>query len=300
MSRSTKIKILIPFVLILFWGAYGHHRLINQETDITGALSSKVMNETSGIAASGISKDLYYVHNDSGDTSRFFAITPNGKLKATIYFKGDSKERFAVHDCEDIAVGPGPAKGKSYVYLGDIGDNYSVRKYLTVYRMEEKASWATDSLAQATAVPLHLKYPDKPKDAETLMVDPIEKLLYIVSKREDSVSVYTAPLSYKPNDTVMLTKRCKLYFKGTKLFKWITAGDISKDGQQILLRSYTKVYYWKRDGNEPVWKTMQKKPMELRYIEEKQGEAIGFTPDGKGYYTTSEGVYAPIYYYKIP
>jgi hypothetical protein len=48
-----------------------------------------------------------------------------------------------VRDCEDIAVGPGPVKGKSYVYDGDIGDNDSKRKYITVYRIEEKKAWAS-------------------------------------------------------------------------------------------------------------------------------------------------------------
>jgi hypothetical protein len=300
MTRATKIKILIPFVIILFLGAYGRHRHLSREIDISGTLDSKQMNEISGIAASGIMPDIYYVHNDSGDTSRFFAISPDGKLRSTIYFKGDLKSTLGVHDCEDIAAGPGPVKGKSYVYLGDIGDNNSSRPFLTVYRMEEAATWLNSETSTANAVPLHLKYPDGPRDAETLMVDPIEKLLYIVSKRQDSVSVYTTPLSYKPNDTVTLTRRCKLFFTGLKVFKWITAGDISKDGTQIVLKSYEKVYYWKRNGNEPVWKTLQTKPEEPLYVPEKQGEAIGFTPDGKGYYTTSEGVYSPIYFYKTP
>jgi hypothetical protein len=186
------------------------------------------------------------------------------------------------------------------VYMGDIGDNNAVRPYLTVYRMEERKAWATDSISHGDAVPIHLKYPDGPKDAETLMIDPVEKLMYIISKRQDSVTVYSSPLNYKPNDTLVLTKRCKLFFSGYKLFKWITAGDISKDGQQVLIKSYTKVYYWKREDNEPIWKTIQRKPDILHYIQEKQGEAICFTPDGKGYYTTSEGVYSPIYYYKTP
>ena len=281
-------------------GAYGRHRRLNQETNIVGRLQTRAMDEISGIAASGLNNNIYYIHNDSGDTSRFFAIKPDGELKSTIYFKGDEKEKLGVKDCEDIAVGPGPVKGKSYVYLGDIGDNRAVRKYLTVYRMQEKPEWATDGHSAGDAVPIHLKYPDGPRDAETLMVDPIEKLLYIVSKREDSVKVYTSPLNYKPNDTVTLTKRATLFFPGVKLFKWITAGDISKDGQRVLIKSYTKVYYWKRPANEPIWKTIQRKPRELPYLEEKQGEAIGFTPDGKGYYTTSEGVYSPIYYYSIP
>jgi len=241
------------------------------------------------------------VHNDSGDTSRFFAITPQGKIKSVIYFKGDPKEKQGVADCEDIAVGPGPVKGRSYVYMGDIGDNDSWRRYITVYRIEEQKSWiGKDSVIQANAVAAHFRYPDGPHDAETLMIDPVEKLLYIVSKRSDSVTVYTSSLNFKPNDTITLTKRCKLYFSGFRPFKWITAGDISRDGQQILLKDYVKVYYWKRNVNEPIWKTMQRKPEALPYQQEKQGEAIGFTLDGKGYYTTSEGVFAPIYYYDVP
>jgi hypothetical protein len=107
-------------------------------------------------------------------------------------------------------------------------------------------------------------------------------------------------LIFKPNDTLTLTKRCKLYFSGFRPFKWITAGDISRDGQQVLLKDYVKVYYWKRNDKESLWKTMERKPETLPYQQEKQGEAIGFTLDGKGYYTTSEGVYAPIYYYNAP
>jgi len=301
MSRSKKIKIIVPIAIILFFAAFAEHRHDAQQVNISGHLRNKELDEISGIAVSGIRKDIYYIHNDSGDTSRFFAISPDGTLKNTIYFKGDPNEPQGVADCEDIAVGIGPDKNKSYIYLGDIGDNKGVRKYLTVYRIEEKENWAKDSLVKnAVAVAVHFRYPDGAKDAETLMIDPIEKLLYIVSKRADSVTVYTSPLNFKPNDTVTLNKKCKLYFNGFRPFKWITAGDISRDGQQILLKSYEKVYYWKRSNNEPVWQTLLKKPTELPYKPEKQGEAIGFTLDGNGYYTTSEGVFAPIYYYASP
>jgi hypothetical protein len=301
MSSSKKIKIILPIVIILFFGAYAEHKYTQQKLNIPGRLQDKQMDEISGISASGINEGIYYVHNDSGDTSRFFAITPEGKIKSVIYFKGDPKEVLGVNDCEDIAVGPGPAKGKSYVYIGDIGDNNAIRKYITLYRMEEKKSWiGKDSIIKADAVPVHFKYPDGARDAESLMIDPAQKLIYIVSKRTDSVTVYTSPLNFKAGDTLTLTKRCKLYFNGFRPFKWITAGDISKDGQQVLLKDYVKVYYWKRSNNEPIWQTMQRKPAELPYQQEKQGEAIGFTPDGKGYYTTSEGVFAPIYYYTVP
>ncbi len=264
-------------------------------------LKDPEMDEISGIASSHTNKNILYVHNDSGDTSRFFAISPNGQLKETFYFKADPKNPAAnVIDCEDIAVGPGTEKGKSYIYLGDIGDNHKARQSINVYRFLEPVIDGNKSKATLKPNIIHLKYPDGAHDAETLMVDPAERLLYIVTKREDSVGVYTAPLNASFTSTILLQKRCKIHFKGLPLLKWITAGDIAADGSKILLKSYQKVYYWKRLPGIPVWKTLQQNPAELPYTAEKQGEAIGFTPDGKGYYTTSEGKYAPIYHYQTP
>lgn len=291
-------RVLLPaFILLTLIAAYAQ-KIRHEKETITGYLTGNVLDETSGIASSSIHNNIHYIHNDSGDTSRFFAITPEGKLKATYYYKGDPSERLGARDCEDIAVGPGPDKGKSYVYLGDIGDNKAVRKYLTIYRFEEPS--ITDSVKNVDTAPLHVKYPDGAKDAETLMVDPVEQLIYIVSKRKNAVTIYTTPLAYKTGDTVTLTKRSTIRLGGIPPFKWVTAGDISKDGTQILLRNYKHVYYWKRPEGVPVWQAMTKKPAKLYYKQEKQGEAIGFTPDGKGYYTASEGVGEPIYYYSLP
>lgn len=299
MSRRKKLRILIPVVIILFLGAYAKHRYIDGQYTMSGSLQSKEAREVSGITASVLNKDIYYVHNDSGDSSRLFAITPDGKLVSTITYKWPNGGVYE-HDCEDIATGPGPIRGKSYIYIGDIGDNNSLKGSVTIHRIMERTAFATKEKAEAIDRPVNLKYPDGPKDAETLMIDPVDRLIYIITKRKDSVTVYTAPLKYNPGDTVMLTKRCKLFFEGIKPFKWITGGDISKDGQQILLKSYQKVYYWQRKANEPVWETLKRKPAEPAYKQERLGEAIGFTADGKGYLTTSEGVFAPIYHYKTP
>src|SRR3569833_367694 len=135
MSSAKKIKIILPVIIVLFLAAYAEHRHSQKKEDITGHLQNKQMDEISGIAASTFDSSLFYVHNDSGDTSRIFTIDPQGSIKRVIYFKGDPKEPLGVADCEDIAVGPGPGKGKSYIYLGDIGDNHAERKYITVYRI---------------------------------------------------------------------------------------------------------------------------------------------------------------------
>lgn len=268
---------------------------------IKGRLNADINNETSGLATSSVNKGMLYIHNDSGDTSRFFLISTDGTLKAIYSFKAASLIRNGVADCEDIAVSTGP-KGKRYVYIGDIGDNNAKRKYITVYRIKEPKlkSSAKVFTRQVNAEPLYLKYPDGARDAETLMVDPVEKLFYIISKREDSVSVYTAPLLYQQNDTATLTKRATLFFEGGNNGKWISGGNISKNGSQVLVKSYLKVYYWKRTGKQPVWQLLMTPPREMPYKAEQQGEAIDFAADGNGYYTISEGVYPEVYYYKIP
>ncbi|HRN56468.1 MAG TPA: hypothetical protein PLL71_08450 [Agriterribacter sp.] len=267
---------------------------------IKGKLSAGINNETSGLAVSSVNKGLLYIHNDSGDTSRFFLTGADGTLKAIYTFKANPLIKHGVTDCEDIAVSTGP-KRKSYVYIGDIGDNNAKRKHIIIYRVREpKLRHAAEVFTGTVkADPLYLEYPDGPRDAETLMVDPVEQLLYIISKREDSVSVYTAPLLFKRNDTVTLIKRATLFFEGGNNSKWICGGDISKDGSQVLVKNYLTVYYWKRKGKEPVWQLLMTPPREMPYKTEQQGEAIGFTGDGKGYYTISEGMHPEVYYYAI-
>ena len=45
--------------------------------------------------------------------------------------------RWLGFDWEDIAVGPGPEPGVSYVYIGDIGDNLRLRSTISLLRFPE-------------------------------------------------------------------------------------------------------------------------------------------------------------------
>jgi hypothetical protein len=272
-------------------------------------VTDKRMDELSGLIVSRRQPGILYVHNDSGDSSRFFAIGTDGSLKGIFYFKGEKSLALGVKDVEDIAMGPGPDSSADYIYLGDIGDNHGRRKYITVYRIKEPV---IDPGAAATvpvdADPLYLRYPDGARDAETLMADPIDRRLYIVSKREDSVIVYSTSLDFRPGDTVTLTRHTQLFFPGRGTDKWITAGDVSPEGDQVLLRSYAGVYYWQRSYQvradsskqaEPLWQTLRRQPVIQPYEPEKQGEAIGFSRDEKGFYTISEGRWPRLYHYPL-
>src|SRR5206468_183531 len=108
----------------------------------TGTVTAPALTELSGIAASRANPGVLYVHNDSGDTARFFAIDQAGALLAEFDLPG-----VTAVDWEDIAVGPCGAGGGSCVYLGDIGDNNLTRSDYAVYRVREPSVSAGQPLA---------------------------------------------------------------------------------------------------------------------------------------------------------
>lgn len=116
--------------------------------------------EVSGVVSSVQSPGLLWMHNDSGDEPRIFGLTPQGSVVAEVSLQG------AMHiDWEDIARGPGPVKGVSYLYIADIGDNAARRSDITIYRIRERlcdtsqrnvrAVIASDSVERFT-----LRYPE--------------------------------------------------------------------------------------------------------------------------------------------
>src|SRR5260221_9441164 len=92
-----------------------------------GTIAASALPETSGIVDSRANANTFWVHNDSGDSARFYAINHQGTLLGTFPLGGNPPNPPpAALDWEDIAIGPKP-DGGNYLYLGDIGDNDSVR-----------------------------------------------------------------------------------------------------------------------------------------------------------------------------
>jgi len=298
MYFMKKIVILVYTTLLFFCYNCPAQQVVLSKGKLIGHLQDPRLKEVSGIAVSKIRPGICYVHNDSGDSSRFFAITRTGELKAVYNLVGEEKKRIKVADCEDIAVGPGPVKGRSYVYLADIGDNLGIRNDIRIYRFAENELPAKGT-ANVTGKQTTLNYPDGARDAETLLIDPVNKYLFIISKREDSVAVYGCSLQEMEADRVELRFYAKLFFPGRRKEKQVIAGDISADGRKVVIKSSSQVYYWKRNKGETIDQCLQRKPVELPYRQEGQQEAISFDAGGKGCFIVAEGVSSPIYYLPV-
>jgi len=253
----------------------------------TGVIQLDSIREASGLAASRKNPGVLWVHNDSGAPC-VYAMTAQGAHLGMYTLKGAR-----VRNWEDIAIGPGPDPNIDYLYVGDIGDNNAKKKRITIYRVPEPAVDVNQSPIGAVldnVEAIELQYPAGPRNAETLMLDPLTKDLYIVSK-ETATKVYRAPYPQSTSELTMLELVATIPW-GTA-----TGGDISPDGTLIVVRGYFAASLWVRDKEAAVKDVFAGRECPVPLILEKQGEAICFDANGSGYFTTSEGTRQPIYYF---
>ena len=239
------------------------------------ALIDERLPEASGLVASVANPGYLWALNDGQNPAEVFLIDTTAHVKLTCKLAVDNR------DWEEIAVGPGPEKGKTYVYVGEIGDNNAIHDFKYIFRFEEPKFDTTDLNITLTDT-LKIQLSDGKRDTETMMIDPLTKDLYIISKREDSVGVYKVPQPFTSTETMIAKKVATIPF-----FK-IVAGAFSPDGTEILLKDYDHIYYWKRSKDESLEATVMRAPEKLPYEREAQGESITWARDGSGFYTLSE------------
>lgn len=261
-----------------------------------GTIDNNDIDEASGIAICAQNSTFVWTHNDSGDENRIFLINTKAEHQITFRLLGATNRNW-----EDIAVGPGPEVGISYIYVADIGDNaarYSTKK---IYRIPEPdlSAYALPIKDETIAIEgvetIEFELPEGRKmDCESLLLDPLTKDLFVITKREEPVRVYRLPFPQSTNSLIT----AELY--ATLPMTWAVGGDISADGMHMMVKTRTNVYYWRRSAAENIGETLLNKPDRLKYIEEPQGEALAILADGSAYYTLSEenkNIKPVLYYY---
>ena len=297
--------IFIAAVLLLAPGAYAQPA--GKEPDGAGTLAKledRDISESSGIAASRQNPGIYWTHNDSGDGPFVYAFDREGHDRGRWKLTG-ARSR----DWEDIAIGPGPARGRWYLYAADIGDNGLNRGEVVVYRAEEprvgKEACRKDcDTAPATA--LRLRYPDGPHNAEALLVHPSTGDLYIVTKanrNDPQTQVYVARAAQFEKLPVTLELLATLNIPEAvfrMMVGGITGGDISPDGRRLVLCDYFRMYEAELpEGTtfDEIWK----QPFQIGSIGlGLQTEGICYRADGQAILATSEGSPCPLMELPLP
>lgn len=254
--------------------------------ETVGRIESDELTEISGLAVSPSDPNRLWVHNDSGDTARFFAVDPTGQTLGVW-----SLAQTHAFDWEDIAAGPGPEDDRPYLYIGDIGDNKEIRPNITVYRIPLPMPGSNPEISQFDT--LLLQYPDGPHDAEALLVDPATKDILIISKKKKPCKVY---ISRYPQQAGQFNRLEEI---GSVPIAKVNGGDISPDGRRLLLRNGKEAFLWTKQNDEDWKAAFSRKPQTLPLAKEPNGESIAFGPDSRTFYTVSEEKNPLLYHYKI-
>lgn len=259
----------------------------------TGRIRVRDLGEVSGLAVSRKNPEVIWLHND-GDQKQVFAVKTSGQMVARVRVK------VQLTDVEDIAIGPGPKTDVDYVYVGDIGDNESSRPDVRVVRFAEPAlETMRDKKLDANGIEeFRLRYPDGPHDAEALLVDPSTGDMFIVVKEEDRSRLYRAAAEFLQTNSPI-----SLELVGYLNVDDVSAGDISPAGDLIILRDEDRGWIWNRPSGSSVADSFKRGPRTVLVraaVQAQNGEAVGFTPDGRSYYTVSEGDHEAIVIFPVP
>ncbi|HNX02050.1 MAG TPA: hypothetical protein PLE33_02165 [Candidatus Cloacimonas sp.] len=254
-------------------------------------LQTDVLNEASGIDFGIQNKQVLWSHNDSGNKAEIYALNTEGQLLSTLSLKGVQNR-----DWEDIAVAKDPLSDISYIYIADIGDNNAKYNSVYVYRLREPQLTGKDEILQSSEFKtIEINYEDGPRDAEAIFLEPETGDIYIISKREEQVGLYRIAYPFNFKDKNIARRITSLPLT------WVTAADLSSNGKQLLVKTYTGIFKYKTKLDAQKNITLSKEAKTMPYLTEPQGEALCWDAKNKSYYTLSEsarGITQTLYYYK--
>ncbi|MBM4362412.1 MAG: hypothetical protein FJ104_07005, partial [Deltaproteobacteria bacterium] len=242
-------------------------------------LGIAAVTELSGLAASHAHPGVFYAHNDSGDSARFFAFALDGAELGTFNVQG-----LAARDWEDVDIGPCPTG--TCLFFADFGDNAVARTDCRIIRVAEPSVSVGSPVGTVSVTydRFDFTYPDGSHNAETLLVHPRTGDLYVVTKQSGTSQVFRMPSPGAPGASQVLTAVGTLPLGGTTL---ATGGSIHPCGDRFLLRTYGTLLEYVATG--PFETAFTVAPRSVPVAGEPQGEAVTYLADGRGYLTVSEG-----------
>lgn len=275
-------------------------------------LADPRISESSGVAVS-TRGDVLWTHNDSGDSARWFGVDARTCRTVSSYRLDLPAVTVAGEgvptsfDWEDMARGVA-ADGTPVLLFADIGDNSQFRAgSVVVYEVAEPAGH-TDHPAVEAPVPVRavyqLVYPHAPVDAESIAMTPSGRLVVVTKQRSASgdytgksqVFMTSSRPATGPNVLTRVSDLDVTRLPGASAKDLdslaVTSADVSRDGRWLLVRTYTTAYLF------PLRFPLGR-PRAIPLLTTRQGEAIAFAADGRGFWTTSEGAHAPVDRYRL-
>ncbi|RFU40653.1 hypothetical protein DZF91_15970 [Actinomadura logoneensis] len=204
-----------------------------------------------GALARGIAHpDVWWTLDARGH--RLFAVGDDGRTRASFTVP-------AARGWDTLAVVKGDG-GAGTLYLADLDAGGARHDTLTLYRVPEPAKLADAAL---TARKYQVSYPDGAHEAGTVLGDPAEQRLYVVTRTATAASVYALPAALGSRVGNRLTRVRRLPFG-------VRGGAFAPDGRVVL----------RGTGDVRVLAGIRDKVVQVLRTGAK-GDAVAVAPDGR-------------------
>ena len=265
-----------------------------------GIIRNKELIELSGVVSGGANKNILWVHNDRNNLPRLYALNIKGDTVGTYSLETFNDSGTMSGDWEDIARMPGIEKGGFDLYIGDIGNNPMARKEHKILVVSEplvdpKKSSQTIKTEFKT---IRFRFPeDYVCNSECLLIHPVSREIFIISKvvkkgdeKVDCNVVWSLP-AVKDYGKVYTARLVTDSIPAIEKNKGrVTGGDISSNGQYLILRTYdVTAYLWKLKKRQPLREVLSSDPKRISLAKGKGGEAICFAFDNSKLFTVYDG-----------
>lgn len=198
------------------------------------------VDECSGLERSARQPGVLWMHNDSGDMARFFAVDLKGSLLAEVRVDGAQNV-----DWEDIAL-----DDAGHIYLGDFGNNRNNRRDLCVYVVAEPDARSAGTVPVRVPVVRRLPfryadqtaYPDPDRlnfDCEAMYWR--DGALWLLTKHRSDIATTLYRL-----DPSLTTEQVLEPVASVEIGSPVTAADCSADGRYLAVLSYQYIHLFER------------------------------------------------------
>lgn len=254
-----------------------------------GRLGDARLLEASGIVASPSQAGVLWLHNDSGDAARLYAVGVDGRALGAV-----TLPNVDAVDIEDLAAAPCPDLSGPCLYVADTGDNKLRREQLVVYAVPEPAIAVDRPLAKDVEAPFVWIFPlivPERANIEALVVLPDASAMLLFEKTEaERARVFRYPAPWTPVFAATVEVRGTVVVPaGVGALRQITGADVHPSGTRLLLRGYGAVWETRFDAaagaeqlERATWTEVMAEP------DEPQGEAVAYDAAGTGLWTVSE------------
>lgn len=266
---------------------------------VIGKLEDPNIREASGLARSHREPNLLWTINDNGAQEWVHAISPRGLRLGEFNLK-KSENR----DWEDLASFM--LDDTPYLLVADIGDNDARHKKSRFYVVEEPQVEKSGKARVAWRV--DFRYPDGPRDAESIAVDLENERVLVLSKRDIPPVLYELPIREpKGEDTVTAkwlgtirslpppSRQDVEFAPKTKDWHWQPVGmDISADNLAAVILTYRAVYYYTREPGQDWFDALNQRPKRVSIGNFQNAEAIAFANERRSVIVTGENRHSPL------